>query len=366
MPQRLTRHAMANSLRYQFDLACVRRQATLRRAGRSRKGAMMVLIALMMVGFMITVAFAIDVGHMHLSRTELRTATDAASKAAAATLADTYSEDLAIKRGQEIAARNLVHGDPLLLDAEDFVFGNSTEMTSGRFQFSAGQIPKNSVQVVGRRTTDSPSGPVPLFFGNIMGTRFFEPRCLASATYIERDVVLVVDRSGSMAGQKFLDLVDAIDTFTATLDETPVDEQVGLASYSDYATSDVPLTEDLNEITAGLLSLQVGGYTSISRGMSAGAVILSDSRGIEFVERTMIVMTDGLHNRGIEPREVAMELAAEGVTLHTITFGADADQTRMQEVASIGGGRHYHAETGLQLKQIYREIALSLNTMMTQ
>ena len=145
-----------------------------------------------------------------------------------------------------------------------------------------------------------------------------------------------------------------------------MDEQVGLASYSDYATSDVPLTEDLASISAGLRSLQVGGYTSISRGMSAGAEILNDSRGIEFVERTMIVMTDGLHNRGIEPRDVATELAAAGVTLHTITFGADADKTRMQEVASIGGGRHYHAENGLQLKQIYREIALSLNTMMTQ
>ena len=326
----------------------------------------MILIAIMMIGFMITVAFSIDVAHMHLSRTELRTATDAASKAAAATLSDTYSEDLAIKRGQEIAARNLVHGDPLMLDPADFLFGHSTELTSGKFQFAAGEIPKNSVQVTGRRTTDSPSGPVPLFFGNIMGMRIFQPRCLASATYIERDVVLVVDRSGSMDGQKFLDLVAAIDTFTATLDETPVDEQVGLASYSDYATGDVPLTEDLSAISAGIRNLKVGGYTSISGGMSAGSEILNNSRGIDFVERTMIVMTDGLHNRGIEPSEVAVELAAAGVTIHTITFGADADQTRMKEVASIGGGRHYHAENGLQLKQIYREIALSLNTMMTQ
>jgi Mg-chelatase subunit ChlD len=199
-----------------------------------------------------------------------------------------------------------------------------------------------------------------------MGMRFFEPHCLASATYIERDVVLVVDRSGSMNGQKFLDLIDAIDTFTSTLNGTPVDEQVGLASYSDYATSDVPLTEDLSTITSALRRLRVGGYTSISRGMRAGEVILNDSSGVEFVERTMIVMTDGLHNRGPEPREVATDLAANGVTIHTITFGADADRTRMQEVASIGGGRHYHADNGLQLREIYREIALTLSTMITQ
>lgn len=199
-----------------------------------------------------------------------------------------------------------------------------------------------------------------------MGFRLFEPRCVAAATYIERDVVLVVDRSGSMKGEKFLDLVDAIDTFVATLEETPVNEQVGLASYSDYATSDVALTENLDAISSGIRLLRVGGYTSISRGMRAGQAIANDSQGIEFVERTMIVMTDGLHNRGPEPKEVAVELAADGVTIHTITFGQDADKVRMQEVASIGGGRHYHANDGTQLREIYREIALTLSTMMTE
>jgi Mg-chelatase subunit ChlD len=240
------------------------------------------------------------------------------------------------------------------------------EANSGKFAFAANQSPKNSVQVLGRRTHDSPSGPVPLFFGNLMGMRFFEPQCIAAATYIERDVVLVVDRSGSMKGDKFLSLVDAIDVFVKTLQETPVDEQVGLASYSDTATSDVYLTENLDEISAGIRGLPVDGYTSISRGMNAGRVILDNSRGIDFVERTMIVMTDGLHNRGPEPREEALLLAAAGVTIHTITFGADADQKRMIEVAAIGGGRHYHAEDGSQLREIYREIALTLSTLMTQ
>jgi hypothetical protein len=77
-------------------------------------------------------------------------------------------------------------------------------------------------------------------------------------------------------------------------------------------------------------------------------------------------MTDGLHNRGPEPRTVAAALAADGVRIHTITFGRDADLARMREVAQIGGGRHYHADTGLQLEQVYREIALTLSTIMTQ
>ncbi|MFK8111052.1 MAG: VWA domain-containing protein [Rubripirellula sp.] len=331
-----------------------------------RRGAMLVLIVVMLIGFMVAVAFSVDIALMHLSRAELRSATDAASKAAAAELAVTLNREEAITRGQQIAAANTVNGDPLLLSRGDFTFGRSEEQTSGKFQFTGGGSPLNSVQVNGRRTAGSPSGPVPLFFGNIFGVSFFEPTVNTTATYIERDIVLVVDRSGSMSGRKFGDLIGAIDIFAETLDETPVDEQIGLASYSSLATEDVQLTTDLAQIANGIRGLIVGGLTSISRGMEAGRNVMLRSRDAEFVERTMIVMTDGRHNRGPEPRTVATTLAADRVTIHTITFGSNADQTRMQEVATIGGGRHFHADNGLELRAIYQEIALTLSTMMTQ
>jgi uncharacterized protein YegL len=327
---------------------------------------MLVLIAIMMIGFMVAVAFSVDVALMHLARTELRTATDAASKAAAVELAQSFDKDLAIARGQQIAAANTVIGDPLILEPTDFSFGRSEEQLSGKYQFAAGGTPFNCVHVDGRRTVDSPSGPIPLLFGNLFGVEIFEPTSSAEATYLERDVVLVVDRSGSMQGQKFAELVAAIETFTDTLGDTPVDELVGLASYSETATVDVPLTDQLQAIDDKISSLRVGGFTSISRGMQAGQQIIAASRRAAFVERTMIVMTDGLHNRGPEPRTVAAALAADGVRIHTITFGRDADLARMREVAQIGGGRHYHADTGLQLEQVYREIALTLSTIMTQ
>lgn len=333
---------------------------------RQPRGAMLVLIAIMLVGFMIAVAFSVDIAQMHLSRAELRAATDAASKAAAQTLSQTLDTNAAIAKGQQIAALNTVSGDPLLLDPGDFSFGRSQELDSGRFQFVAGGAPQNSVSVNGRRTFGSPSGPVPLFFGNVLGMQFFEPTSNATATYIERDIVLVIDRSGSMLGQKFLELVQAIATFNLTLASTPVDEHVGLASYNDRASEDVYLTADLAVITSTLAGLRVGGMTSISRGMRAGKNIMDRSRDAEFVERTMIVMTDGHHNRGPEPRTVASQLAADGVTIHTITFGAGADVARMQEVAQIGGGRHFHALNGSQLEAVYREIALTLSTMLTE
>ena len=331
-----------------------------------RRGAMLVLIVVMLVGFMMAVSFSVDVAQMHLSRTELRSATDAASKAAALELSQSFDEGLAIQRGQQIALRNTINGEPFILEGGDFQFGNSSEDRSGRFQFAAGNTPKNSVKVNGRRTAGSASGAVPLFFGNLTGFKFFEPTADSTATYVERDVVLVVDRSGSMAGQKIADLRAAIDIFVATLSSTPVDEQVGLASYNDRATQDVQLTPTLPLVSSAMASMRVGGFTSISRGMNAGHAIMNNSRSAQFVERTMIVMTDGRHNRGPEPRTSATRLAADGVTIHTITFGSGADITRMRDVARIGGGQHFHALTGAQLQEIYREIALTLSTMMTE
>jgi uncharacterized protein YegL len=327
---------------------------------------MMVLIALMMVGFMVTVAFSVDIAHMHLTRTELRTATDAASKAAAATLAETMNRNQAIKRGREIAAANSVNGEPLRLSARNFQFGNANPGKAGKFEFKNGGRPYNTVRVTGKRDKQSLSGAVPLFFGGLTGVDLFETESSASATYIERDVVLVVDRSGSMSGSKFKDLISAIETFTETLNGTPVDEYVGLASYSEYASTDVDLTANLYQINRGVKLMKLGGWTSVSRGMAAGNRIMEGGRNAKFVERTMIVMTDGRHNRGPDPELIARELNAEGIMIHTITFGRNADQRRMNKVARIGGGRHYHATNGIQLKKIYREIALTLSTIMTQ
>lgn len=328
---------------------------------------MLVLLAVLMAAFMVAAALSIDMAQMQLARTELRSATDAASKAAAEALSRTQSRSQARQRGQAIAAENKVNGQPLLLRGSDFQFGRSEQTDpDGAFVFSADRVPINSVRVTGSRTRQSRSGPIPFFLGNVLGVEVFEPSQRATATYLERDVVLVVDRSGSMQGDKFADLQDALQVFVETLDDTPVSELVALASYSDNASADVALTDDLQQITTAMQQMRTAGFTSISRGMEAGRQLIQDGRSRDFVERTMIVMTDGLHNRGPEPRDVAFVLADQQVVIHTITFGADADRRRMAEVASIGSGRHFHADDGLQLQQIYRQIALTLTTMITE
>ncbi len=328
---------------------------------------MLPLIATMMVIFMVMVAFSIDIAHMHLAKMELRAASDAAAKAAAQELSRTLSIDAAVRAGNAAAAANQVNNVPLQLSSSDYTFGRSIEdPATGKFTFRAGNDRINSVFVVGRRTDGSRGGAIPLFFGNLFGVPFYEPEARATATFLNRDVMLVVDRSGSMLGTKFADLTAAIAVFTATLRTTNAEEFVGLASYSDTATIDVPLTPDLNQIVNAVARLPVFGATSISRGIDAGFTNFGTGRSRRFVDRTMIVMTDGVHNSGPDPIGSARRVAADGITIFTITFGFDADQAKMQQIARIGNGKHFHADNGLQLKQVFEDIALSLSTIMTQ
>ena len=73
-----------------------------------RRGAMVILVLVCLVIVFVGAAFAIDVAYMHSTRAELRTATDAASRAGAETLGRTQDMNAAIQAAIDTAARNTV------------------------------------------------------------------------------------------------------------------------------------------------------------------------------------------------------------------------------------------------------------------
>lgn len=338
-----------------------------KRRARQRQGAMAILICVMLFAFLCLVALSVDISYMNLVKTELRSATDAAAKAASETLARTQDPQLAIARGIEIANRNLVANQQLHLTEDDFQFGRSDLSPSGSFVFSTGVSPTNSVRVTGKRTADSYSGGVGLFFGRMMGKEYFEPSETCTSTYIQRDIVLVLDRSGSMLQfNKSVDLQNAVRIFLDIMDGSPVEERIGLATYATSASQDVQMTEDLQLIRNRMSTIRFDGTTNISGGIDAGRSIITRGRNRDFVEKTMIVLTDGLQNAGRAARLAARDAAAEGITIHAITFGRDADRATMDEVATIGRGRYFHATTGAELENVFREIALTLASIITE
>jgi Mg-chelatase subunit ChlD len=328
---------------------------------------MLVLVLLMGFGFIATAAFSVDVAYMQLVKSELRSANDAAAKAAAEELARSQDRSSATQKGIRIAGLNTVANQPYLLSADDFVYGNAKPGNDNKFVFSPDATPFNSVRVNGRQKSQSASGSIRLFFGKAMGREDFTPAETSTVTFLERDIVLVIDRSGSMLdGNKIGGLRSAINVFINILRQSPTEERVGLATYSTFASADLPISVDLTTLKNVVDQLPVAGLTNISGGIDSGRSLFSNARSRDFTERTMVLLTDGIQNVGRPAASAARDAVQDGIIIHTITFGRDADQRRMREVANIGGGRFYHADNNRELREVFAEIATTFTTIMTE
>ena len=366
---------------------------------QNRRGAILILVVVMLPVVIAMAAFAIDIAWMQLVRTELRTATDAASRASAKALSLEQSQDAARTAAKEAAQRNTVAGQPLELKDEEIEFGLGEQSSAtSRFVFTPGGSKLNSVRITGNRTNTSAGGPVALFLGKYLGVSHFQPSHIATSTQLDRDICLVVDRSGSMMRSvtsrevpggtcnpphatlsRWGGLANAVAGFVNELEKTPQQEQCGLVSYSSrgsscgfsYTTSDInaPLDFDYDPIRnemGRLGSRAVAGMTNIGAGIDNGIAVLTSNRARTFAFRTMVVMTDGRHNTGPEPVIAARRAALEDITIHTVTFSSEADFERMRAVADATGGRHYHAPDSAALESIFREIAATLPVMLTE
>ncbi len=78
----------------------------------------------------------------------------------------------------------------------------------------------------------------------------------------------------------------------------------------------------------------------------------------------MVLFTDGNPTHGGSPTAGAVNAFNENIIIHTVTFGAGANQTEMIAVADATGGRHFHATDETDLENIFREIALTMPVVM--
>src|SRR6185436_3612785 len=114
----------------------------------SRRGAMLVLIAVCLPLCIIMAAFAVDVAWMQLVRTELRTATDAAARAGTKELSLSQTEAAARARAKQVALRNRVAGDPLRLSDTEIQVGRASQPNSAsKFKFTQGGVQLNAMRV---------------------------------------------------------------------------------------------------------------------------------------------------------------------------------------------------------------------------
>jgi Flp pilus assembly protein TadG len=370
------------------------------RRRRQREGAIIFLLALILPVLLVIVGFSVDLANMQRIRTELRSATDLASKAAADELSKTGDMAKAIIVGKQVASLNSVGGKSLTLADSSFVFGTSAKQASGSWSFTAGGAPLNSVRVTGDRSVGSTDGPVGLFFGSFYGTQHFEPVFSSTASLVDVDICLVLDRSSSMKlavtepggmdiandpracmvpqpGSKWAELDAAVTVFLDELDTTISQEQVAMVTFGgdfgmasvcggvedlSIVSRDKDLTFNLDNIRAAMTARSNtiwNGNTDIAAGMREAETVLTSGLARNSAQQIMIVLTDGLYSSGTDdPAVVATDIRSNyDITIHTITFSDAADQSSMQNTATNGGGLHHHAPDAATLQAIFQTLA---------
>jgi hypothetical protein len=364
----------------------------------SRRGVAIVFILFVLVAMLMMSAFAINLAHIQLVRTEMQVATDASARAAAKIYASSIDFDLAVATAQSLANQNLVNSSPLQLRGGDFRFGTSTRGSlNERYQYQIGGTDPNALHLRVEKKNGSPSGPVVLAFPSFGSSQFSEMTSETIVTQVELDIALVVDRSGSMAyaaeeaavyppnpqaapvgwdfGQpvpspsRWLDTVNAVNVFLDELELSPQRERVALVTYAGSAIVDHDLTDDYGQPLLSLATYSAGfnsGATNISAGMQLAANQLANSPNSRpWASKVIVVLTDGIHTAGNNPKYAAKSIAEDGVMIFAVTFSAEANQSNMQAVAAAGGGIHYHATNATDLANVFREVARNMPTLIS-
>lgn len=155
--------------------------------GPSRWGAILVLVTAVLILIFAFTAFTIDTGYMTLVKAELQNAADASALAAARELNEgqVAVENAAIA----VAGSNRAAGAPVAMTQSDVEMGLYNVLT-GAFTPGAGNA--NAVRVTARVKDE------PFFFAPVINHQNFDMSAKAISMLNPRDIVFVVDLSGSM------------------------------------------------------------------------------------------------------------------------------------------------------------------------
>jgi Ca-activated chloride channel homolog len=155
------------------------------------------------------------------------------------------------------------------------------------------------------------------------------------------NVALVIDRSGSMRGQKLHDAKRAAREFVTRLTE---EDRLALVHYGTYVTTfpSARVTEDARaQMLAFVDAIEDDGSTNISGALETAARQLRPYVSQFRVSRA-ILLSDGQPTAGLVREEellaLARRLRSEGLAVSGLGVGEDFNENLMQGIAEQGGG----------------------------
>ena len=163
-------------------------------------------------------------------------------------------------------------------------------------------------------------------------------------------MVLVLDRSGSMDGEKLEMARTAARSAVELLGER---DQVSVLAFDDqtWVISEMQPAGNRGQISDQISRLQPGGGTSMYPAMELAAEMLnSASARLKHV----ILLTDGISNSG-DFEGLAQRMAAAKVTVSVVALGPEdsTDSRLLRSIARIGRGRFYAAPDAAQVPRIF-------------
>ncbi len=167
------------------------------------------------------------------------------------------------------------------------------------------------------------------------------------------NVSLVLDRSGSMGGQKIRLAKQAVQRAIETLDGR---DRFSVVFYDDRIEVVVPTSPASSVARSAareaLRAVDARGSTNLFEGWIRGCEQVALHVGPATVSRTLL-LTDGLANVGVTDRfeleTHAAELRRRGVATSTFGVGHDFDEALLETMAAAGGGNFYYIEEANQI-----------------
>ena len=164
------------------------------------------------------------------------------------------------------------------------------------------------------------------------------------------NVVLALDTSASIRGQRQADLVAASRALLAGLKPS---DRAALTTFSHVVGPRVALTSNLASVRAELLRIEPEGHTAIMD----GAYVALTATLAETGRSLVVVCTDGYDTSSwLRPEEVLESAKRSSAVVYAVTSDAARRQSPLQDLADATGGQMLHVTSGSDLTTAFQKI----------